>query len=72
MFAINDVNSGGAAIVLINGDEATVKRVKKQEEGITLIATNTSVYEPHFYDNHDIESLPIQIIGKVVEMRRKF
>ncbi|WP_256999242.1 LexA family transcriptional regulator [Megasphaera elsdenii] len=49
-----------------------MKRVKKQEEGITLIATNTSVYEPHFYDNHDIESLPIQIIGKVVEMRRKF
>nr|DAY57442.1 MAG TPA: hypothetical protein [Caudoviricetes sp.] len=41
-------------------------------KGVMLMGTNTSVYEPHFYSNHDIESLPIQIIGKVVEMRRKF
>lgn len=67
-----DVESGDVAIVLVNGNEATVKRVKKQEEGITLIATNTSVYEPHFYSNKEIKSLPVQILGKVVELRGKF
>lgn len=67
-----DVESGDVAIVLVNGNEATVKRVKKQEEGITLIATNTSVYEPHFYSNKEIKNLPVQVLGKVVEMRRKF
>lgn len=67
-----DVESGDVAIVLVNGNEATVKRVKKQEEGITLIATNTSVYEPHFYSNKEIKTLPVQVLGKVVEMRRKF
>lgn len=68
----DDVESGDIAIVLVNGNEATVKRVKKQEEGITLIATNTSVYEPHFYSNKEIKNLPVQILGKVVELRGKF
>lgn len=67
----DDVDSGDVAIVLVNGNEATVKRVKKQEDGITLIATNTSVYEPHFYSNKEIQSLPVQILGKVVELRGK-
>lgn len=66
-----DVDSGDIAIVMVNGDEATVKRVKKQEDGITLIATNTSVYEPHFYSNQEIRDLPVRILGKVVELRGK-
>lgn len=68
----DDVESGEIAIVLINGDDATAKRVKKQAGGITLIATNTSVYEPHYYSNEEILSLPIRILGKVVELRAKF
>ena len=67
----DDVDSGDVAIVLVNGDEATVKRVKKQPEGITLIATNTSVYEPHFYSNKEITELPVRILGRVVELRGK-
>ncbi|WP_337544764.1 S24 family peptidase [Megasphaera sp.] len=67
----DDVESGDVAIVLVNGNEATVKRVKKQEEGITLIATNTSVYEPHFYSNKEIAELPVRILGRVVELRGK-
>lgn len=66
-----DVESGKVAIVLINGNEATLKRVKKQENGITLIANNISVYEPHFYTNDEIEKLPVQILGEVVELRGK-
>lgn len=66
-----DIESGDTAIVLVNGAEATVKKVKKTEEGIMLIANNMAVYSPHFYSNKDIESLPVQIIGKVVELRGK-
>lgn len=68
----SDVESGDIAIVLINGDSATVKKVMKQESGITLIAFNPAVYEPHFYSNDEIESLPVTIAGKVVEMKRSF
>ena len=64
-----DVDSGDIAVVLVGGEEATVKRVKKQKDGIILVATNTTVYEPHFYSNQEIKDLPIQILGKVVEVR---
>lgn len=67
----DDVESGDIAIILVNGNEATVKRVKKQTDGITLIATNTSVYEPHFYSNKEIKKLPVQILGKAVELKGK-
>ena len=68
----SDVESGDIAIVLIGGETATVKKVMKQESGITLIGFNPTVYEPHFYSNEEIETLPIKIAGKVVEMKRSF
>lgn len=67
----SDIDSGSIAIVRVNGDEATMKIVQKSKDGITLIATNPSVYLPKFYSNQDIEQLPVSIIGKVIEQRRK-
>lgn len=67
-----DVDSGDTAIVLVNGDEATVKQIKKTEAGIMLIGFNVEVYQPHFYSNEQIETLPVRIIGKVVESRHKW
>ena len=67
-----EVENGEIAIVLINGDEATVKEVKESPEGLTLIGHNVAIYTPHFYNRKEIEALPVQILGKVVELRRKF
>lgn len=66
------VDSGDIAIVLVNGNDATVKEIKESPAGITLIGHNVAVYTPHFYSNADIKNLPVQVLGKVVEMRRKF
>ena len=66
------VNNGDVAVVLVNGDEATVKEIKKLPDGLMLIGWNTSVYPPKVYSKEDVEKLPISIIGKVVELRRKF
>lgn len=63
--------TGDIAIVLINGEEATCKKIKKTPEGILLISTNPN-YEPMFFSNKDIELLPVRILGKVVELRAKF
>lgn len=68
----NFIEDGEIAVVLVNGDSATVKKIKKHPRGITLVATNTSAYEPHFYTNEEVETLPVQVIGKVVELRAKF
>lgn len=66
------VDSGDIAIVLIDGEDATAKEVKESPEGITLIGHNVAVYTPHFYSNKDIQELPVQIIGKVIQAIRKF
>lgn len=67
-----NVDCGDIAIVLVNGDEATIKKVMVHENGISLIAFNTTVYTPTFYTNEQINSLPVVILGKVVELRGKF
>lgn len=66
-----DVDSGDLAIVLVNGDSATIKRVRKLSDGIMLIPLNPS-YEPIYYDVSTCASLPVQILGRVVELRAKF
>lgn len=66
-----DVNSGDIAIVCVNGDEATCKKIIKHKDGISLVSLNLK-YEPMYYDNEDIADKPIHIIGKVIELRRRF
>ena len=66
-----NVDSGDIAVVLIGNEEATLKRVKKQKDGIILVANNPAVYEPHFYSNREIKNSPVRILGKVVEIRCK-
>ena len=58
-------------MILVNGEEATFKKVERTEQGIFLIPLNTASYSPKFYSNHDIEELPITIIGIAKEVRRK-
>lgn len=43
----------------------------KRLTGIELIANNPS-YEPLDFSNQEIIDKPVKIIGKVVELRRKF
>lgn len=66
-----DVESGETAIIMVNGDEATCKKVVKQENGITLVPNNPA-YDPRFFTNKEINSTPVRVIGKVVELRGKF
>ena len=67
----DDADSGDIVVALVNGDEATIKRLKKRPEGILLIANNPT-YEPMFFSNREIRELPVRVIGKVVELRAKF
>ena len=66
-----DVNNGEIAVVLVNGDDATVKKVHKQENGISLVPINPT-YSPIFFTNEDVINRPVSVIGKMVELRRKF
>lgn len=67
---VDDCESGEDCVVMINGNDGTFKRVFKNENGIILQPINPQ-YQPMIYTNHDIKKLPVRIIGRVVELRRK-
>lgn len=67
----SDANSGDTVIVLVNGDDATCKKLQKTDNGIMLVSTNPK-YPPMFYSNEEIVTKPVVILGKVVELRQKY
>lgn len=66
-----DCETGDVAVVLVNGESATVKLIKKMPNGIMLKPFNAN-FDPMFYSKEDIAKLPVRIIGRVVELRGKF
>ncbi len=64
-------DSGDIVVALVNGDSATIKKLKRHQNGITLVPSNAA-YEPMYYSNEEIMELPVTILGKVVELRAKF
>ena len=66
------IESGQIGIILIDGECATAKEVKESPEGITLIGHNAAVYTPHFYSAREVQDLPVQVIGRVVQLVRRF
>lgn len=65
------VDNGDIAVVLVNGDDATVKKFYRTDAGIKLVSTNP-IYDPFFYTPDEVDNLPVTIIGRVVELRAKF
>lgn len=66
----DDCENGDDAVIMVNGNDGTFKRIFKNESGIILQPLNPA-YSPMVYSNEQIENLPIRIIGIVEEIRRK-
>ena len=64
-------NNGDVVIALVNGDDATCKKFEKLDNGIMLISNN-SEYSPMYFSNEEVVTKPVVIVGRVVELRRKF
>ena len=67
-----DADTGDTVAVLVNGDSATVKRIKKEPDGGLWLLPNNPAYEPRHFSPTEIAELPVRIIGKGVELRGKF
>lgn len=67
----SDADDGDLVIALVNGNDAVCKRLKKYAEGIALLSTNPA-YEPMYFSEKEIVEKPVEIIGKVKELRAKF
>ena len=67
-----DADTGDTAVVLVNGESATVKRIKKEPDGGLWLLPNNPAYDPQHYSPAEVADKPVRIIGKVVELRGKF
>lgn len=65
------IENGEIAAVYVNGNDVTLKKIKKEESGIWLIGNNPA-FSPIFYTKQQCEELPVRILGKLVELRAKF
>jgi repressor LexA len=63
-------DSGDDCVVLINGVDATLKRVYMIDEQIELVSVN-KMYGKRTFSSDEVKSLPVTILGVVVELRRK-
>ena len=66
-----DAESGNVVVAIINGEDATCKKLIKHPDGITLHSFNP-LYEPMYFSKKDAEIIPVVIWGRVVENRSKF
>lgn len=67
---VENCENGQDCVVMVNGNDGTFKRVFKNENGIILQPLNNE-FQPMVYSNEQIKNLPVRVIGKVVELRRK-
>ena len=67
----DDCDSGDVAIVMIGGEDATCKRIRKLDGGIMLIPDNQK-YDPMIYTRAEAQQIGISILGKVVELRARY
>lgn len=65
-----EVENGQLAVVLVNGDEATVKYFRR--EGDLVILTPKSFNPVHQPQLYDLKKIPVRVLGLVVECRKVF
>ncbi len=66
-----EFDSNDICIVLIDGEEATVKKVVKTNDGIELHAYNP-YYPVKKFNAEQIKNLPVNVIGTVIRLIRNF
>ena len=66
------IENGEIAIVCVNGDEATCKKVMKKDNGAIILQPLNPTHDPLYFTPDEVSTIPITILGKVVELRAKF
>ncbi len=66
-----DAENKSIVVVDIGESQPVIREITKHKGGIGLIPYNRK-YVPVFYSAEDIKTLPVKILGRVVEHRRKF
>lgn len=63
--------NGDIVAVTVGDGNAIIRRIIKKDTSILLVSEN-SAYEPLVFNYGEFYNIPVSILGRVVEMRRKF
>lgn len=66
------VPDGALAVVRVKGGEPVVRRLSRSGTGLIMSTYNIGGIPSTGYSNSEIDSLPVEILGRVVEMKRAF
>ena len=56
------------ALLKVNGDENTLKHIEMTSDGVWIRGENTDVFEDRFFTIEEVLTMPVQIVGKAVEI----
>lgn len=65
-----DVESGSIAVCRIDGDDATVKKIIKQEPHTIILQPLNPAFQPIIFTG-DASEEPLEIVGRVIEVRHE-
>ena len=66
-----EVRNNDVAIICVNGEVGTVKRVRFEGDGLTLVPANPHYRKLH-YSAEDVASYPVSVQSKVIEVRHQY
>lgn len=64
-------SNGDIVAVAVGNGNAIIKRIIKKDTSILLVSDN-SEYEPMVFSYGEFYNLPVSVLGRVIEMRRRF
>lgn len=62
---------GDIVIAIVNGDDGVCKTFRRTADAVMLISKNPA-YEPLVFTSAELDTVPVKIAGRVVELRRAF
>lgn len=63
-----EVEPSDFALVRINGEEMSIKHIEVTSDGIWVKGENPNAYKDRFFTVKEVLTLPVQIVGKAVEL----
>lgn len=66
-----EIRNNDVAIICVNGEVGTVKRIRFEDDGLTLVPANPNYRKVH-YSAEDVQSYPVSLQSKVIEVRHRY
>ena len=67
-----NAEDGDVVVAIVNGNDGCCKKLKRYEDGSIALTSINPSYPPIYFNDSEIDNVPVRICGVVKELRRKF